>query len=398
MEIWNNYKKEKLLNSGIYTNIYQAKNIKLGNYVAIKEINKKKYNKLTNHSFKKEEIIKNININDSIKLIEIIDSKENFYIIMNLCLINLDEYIKIREQPLSINEIREILIQINELIIKLKNKNQLIIESSNILINIDTINKISIKLTKSIKLNNELQSETNQIKLEDNNLLNLGILIYYMLFKEYPSNDIILKKKELKIKEIKNNELKDLLNKLFKINSNKTISWEEYFNHSFFKKTIFPKFYFICKFHSKLLNYYCIKCKYNICDNCLYNHKLHEIISFKEIGINDSEKKEFEELIKKMNNNIEKLNMMKREMEEFLDDIKLISGNSLIFENEKKNDYKKYYINCLKIINDRITIEDTINIINLKNYILCNYDIKKEKLHKNIQIINYKKKKKKKTT
>ena len=42
MEIWNNYKKEKLLNSGIYTNIYQAKNIKLGNYVAIKEINKKK--------------------------------------------------------------------------------------------------------------------------------------------------------------------------------------------------------------------------------------------------------------------------------------------------------------------------------------------------------------------
>ncbi len=195
MEIWNNYKKEKLLNSGIYTNIYQAKNIKLGNYVAIKEINKKKYNKLTNHSFKKEEIIKNININDSIKLIEIIDSKENFYIIMNLCLINLDEYIKIRDQPLSINEIREILIQINELIIKLKNKNQLIIESSNILINIDTINKISIKLTKSIKLNSELQSETNEIKLEDNNLLNLGILIYYMLFKEYPSNDIILKKK-----------------------------------------------------------------------------------------------------------------------------------------------------------------------------------------------------------
>ncbi len=99
-----------------------------------------------------------------------------------------------------------------------------------------------------------------------------------------------------------------------------------------------------------------------------------------------------------MNNNIEKLNMMKREMEEFLDDIKLISGNCLIFENEKKNDYKKYYINCLKIINDRITIEDTINIINLKNYILCNYDIKKEKLHKNIQIINYMDEKKKKTT
>ena len=40
MEIWNKYKKEILLNSGIYTNIYKAKNIKFGNYVAIKEINK----------------------------------------------------------------------------------------------------------------------------------------------------------------------------------------------------------------------------------------------------------------------------------------------------------------------------------------------------------------------
>ena len=336
MEIWNKYKKEILLNSGIYTNIYKAKNIKLGNYVAIKEINKKKYYKLTNHSFNKEEIIKNININDSIKLIETIDSKENFYIIMNLCLINLDEYIKIRDQPLSINEIREILIQINELIIKLKNKNQLIIESSNILINIDTINRISIKLTKSIKLNKELESNKKDMELENNNLFNLGKLIYYMLFKEYPSNDVILKEKELKIKEIENNELKDLLNKLLRINSNEIISWEEYFNHSFFNKTIFPEFYFTCKFHLKSLNYYCINCKYNICDICLNNHKLHEIISFKEIGINDSEIKEFEELIKNINNNIEKLNMMKRKIEEFLEDIKLISENSLIFENEKK--------------------------------------------------------------
>ena len=85
---------------------------------------------------------------------------------MNLCLINLDEYIKIRDEPFSINEIREILIQINDIIIKFKNKNNLIIESSNILINIDTINRISIKLTKSIKLNNELQSKTKDMKLE----------------------------------------------------------------------------------------------------------------------------------------------------------------------------------------------------------------------------------------
>ena len=39
-----------------------------------------------------------------------------------------------------------------------------------------------------------------------------------MLFKEHPSNDVILKEEELKIKEIENNELKDLLNKLLRIN------------------------------------------------------------------------------------------------------------------------------------------------------------------------------------
>ena len=37
--IWNKYKKISIISSGTYNTIYKAKNIKEGNYVAIKEIN-----------------------------------------------------------------------------------------------------------------------------------------------------------------------------------------------------------------------------------------------------------------------------------------------------------------------------------------------------------------------
>ena len=44
---------------------------------------------------------------------ETFDSNDFFYIIMDLCTYNLTDYVKIRETPLSIDEIRQILIQLN---------------------------------------------------------------------------------------------------------------------------------------------------------------------------------------------------------------------------------------------------------------------------------------------
>ena len=65
-------------------------------------------------------------------------------------------------------------------------------------------------------------------------------------------------------------------------NVNKRISWEEYFNHSFFKNQFnqlnLPLFNINCKIHS--INYYayCSECKQNICKNCFQELSSHKII------------------------------------------------------------------------------------------------------------------------
>jgi serine/threonine protein kinase len=102
MSIWNEYKKIGIIKNKVDGIIYKVKNKKTGNYLAIEEINKKKINM---NDIKKNNLIK-----------EIIEIKEKIYIIMELCICNLEYLMKIRDIGLSINEIKEIL---NE-IIKIK--------------------------------------------------------------------------------------------------------------------------------------------------------------------------------------------------------------------------------------------------------------------------------------
>jgi serine/threonine protein kinase len=63
-----------------------------------------------------------------------------------------------------------------------------------------------------------------------------------MLFGEYPyegKRDMMIIKQiesDKKIKECDDKELQDLMSKMLKKNVNERISWNEYFNHPFFKK------------------------------------------------------------------------------------------------------------------------------------------------------------------
>ena len=147
--------------------------------------------------------------------------------------------------------------------------------------------------------------------LSKSDLWSLGILIYYMYFREYPYNGknehILLNdiNSGKKIKIIPNEDLNDLMNKLLKSNPNQRLSWEEYFNHKFFKpddKDNIHYFNFKCQLHSYNLNYYCKNCKLNICECCLDEHYNHNTIPFNNIGLNNDEIKQIEMLFEEIIN------------------------------------------------------------------------------------------------
>ena len=375
VNIWDKYEKIKKMSSSLY----KGKNKEKGNYVVIKEIDKIQFNK--DYKISEKEFMDLINKEKLISIIEIINSRDYYYIVMELCLTNLEEYMKIRDKGLTIEELRDFLIELNK-ILKTKEMIYRDLNLSNILISLNEINKISIKISDlglNKKINEELTMTSTKISysrspeiIENYNihiksdLWNLGIIIYYLLFKEYPYKGIneikllndIKSGKKLKLSE--DNDLNDLINKMICIDLNKRISWDDYFNHSFFKK--YPQFEFNCKIHSKIIGGYCLNCKNNICEECFNNHLNHNMISFNKIGMNEEEKKMSENLIKEIEINVNKINKMKEDLSLFVGKFKDIKENTNIYENDDKNNFKRYYMKYLEIMKDKSKIEGNLNI------------------------------------
>ena len=146
-DIWEKYENIEEINSGMYKKVIKGKNKTTGEYVAIKQINKlnlkdsNKYLSLINK-------IKLLSLENYIDIIETYNSKDYIYIIMELCLFNLNEYMKIRNERLSIEELKYLLIEINKILKKMNELNIIHIDLklSNILMNFNKINKISSKL------------------------------------------------------------------------------------------------------------------------------------------------------------------------------------------------------------------------------------------------------------
>ena len=172
------------------------------------------------------------------KLIEIIETKESFYLISELFFLNLEQYFNKRREGLFIEEIKKLLIDLNKGFNEM-NENKIIhgdIKPSNILLSLNknNINKLCFKISyfglskfnkenliNSIRRTFQFISPEclkGQKKSNKSDIWSLGILIYYLLFKEYPyngkENEIINQiesNKELKI--INDKLLDDLLKK-----------------------------------------------------------------------------------------------------------------------------------------------------------------------------------------
>ena len=79
-----------------------------GCYVAIKEIIKEKFDNPKEITQNEVEMMKKLQNENSVKFIEIIESKSYFYIVMEYCEYNLQSYMTLkRNNPLSINEIKK---------------------------------------------------------------------------------------------------------------------------------------------------------------------------------------------------------------------------------------------------------------------------------------------------
>ena len=97
IDIWKKYIKYDILSKGTFGEVYKARNIRTNQLVAIKIIDKLKYK---NQEYLKElEIIKSLKSENCLSIIETFDENDFFYIVMELCLINLLVILDICTRP-----------------------------------------------------------------------------------------------------------------------------------------------------------------------------------------------------------------------------------------------------------------------------------------------------------
>ena len=282
--------KEKIKDTN-YGSIYKADNKKTNEKKAIKIIKKNKikndlFNQYlrdpTNEEMKSyiDRYLKEIDYmkimegkneenNNIVKYYEHFENDDNFAMVMELCDDNLLNFsISDSFKP---EEIFDILNQLNNSF-KIMNENKLVhrdLNLKNILIKYE--NKEKQKYILKLKFNyygcflNDLHSNYKSTKKHGNlnfiapeilkgeeynekvDLWSLGVIIYALSFKNNPyksnnKNELLNEIKndgQNKLKKTINSELNDLMSKLLIEDPSKRITWEEYFNHPFFKNNNF---------------------------------------------------------------------------------------------------------------------------------------------------------------
>lgn len=244
---------------------------------ALEKINKKEFLlKTSSKNFcledKKEILLTKLNTllklspyKNSVKYIGYYENEENINIVTERCDMNLLEYMN-KKGKLDINEIKIIFTQLNNIFHVMLNNN--IIHKSIKLENIfmklndekkannniidytfklsgyenDELIKEYIKYDKFDKIKT-LAPEILKGEIYDNkiDLYSIGILMYQLYFNCHPFGNSLseinykISNNESNIKLSGNNIFDDLLQSLLQFNPENRISWENYFNHDFFK-------------------------------------------------------------------------------------------------------------------------------------------------------------------
>jgi len=252
MELKSRYQIIKPLGkSGGFGNIFLGYDQEKARDVIIKKIDKLKT--------KQELFNREINNMKKLKCINIVEyydhyiDNDYYYIIMEKCDEDLNDYIE-KNGPLSDLMIKNILIQLNEAFIAMHSNNIIHrdLKPKNILIkyNSSNMNDFTIKLADfglSREYNKEYFSthlgtdgyaapelyENSNYNPEKCDLWAIGVIIYELKFNQIP---IVQFFRNNIPNKFENEALDDLVKKLIVVEQGKRINWEDYFNHSFFKK------------------------------------------------------------------------------------------------------------------------------------------------------------------
>ena len=210
----------------------------------------------------------NGNNKNSVKFYEYFDTKDEFVIVMELCDENMLKFIARRKIGISLEGIKEVLSQLNKTF-KIMHENKIIyrdLKLENILIKYENDEKtkftVKLKLGEGSGLISQLRKIISSTKNkyycnnfnapeifkgnsinEQCDLWSLGVIIFVLFFKNYPYSGVtedaikknIEKDGQKNLNSTKNSTLDDLIHKLLVEDTNKRLTWEEYFNHPFIR-------------------------------------------------------------------------------------------------------------------------------------------------------------------
>ena len=251
--VWNEYESVENLSN----KVFKAKKNNSNEMFVIKQIIGQRRISLENRNK-----IKQLNSEHYIKIIDIIEEEYSIFIIMELLDYDLENYLKNKNNEFSIKDLWLLLSQLKDVFFELNNKKIILenIQLSNILVS-NKNNKINYKLANFNIFNPENedcltvnQENTifdapeflnNRNMSQKSMIYNLGILIYYILLREYPYterneikllNSIRENKLEFKIEE--NKDIEELIKKMLIYEEDNRISFEDFYNDKFFHNEI----------------------------------------------------------------------------------------------------------------------------------------------------------------
>ena len=271
----NYYEKQGLLGRGQYGKVYKGMNKKTKEIRALKVMNidydEDKFLSHIKNELKNMKICSNNNDN-SVKIYECFHHERKFVLVMELCDNSLQKILDEKKEGYTCEEIYNIINQLNNTF-KIMNENKIIhrdIKLDNIVVKYNNENKNSdinfiVKLTDygmsknlintigktyagtPLTMAPEILEGEGKVDYDNKcDLWSIGIIIYQLFFKDYPykGDTPIAIYNKIKnggnkfLKSTKNTNLDNLIKSLLIKEPSKRITYEQYFDHPFFKVSL----------------------------------------------------------------------------------------------------------------------------------------------------------------